>query len=204
MLRGELLGELDRDRLGVVGRRRCAARCPSVARLGQPDRASGEHQVLARPRRRSAGRAGPGRPGTPSRAPAQASRRLSPPTRRSAPATISAPAPTQLPTATATIGTGNSSSQLYSRVNAAIRATPRVVVELARRRRRRRTARSCSWSRTPVRAAPSSAASSVSSSSSSGEASPSRARCACRDDSAARSRSGRGARRSTGSDTSVS
>ena len=55
-----------------------------------------------------ASRAGP--TGTPSREPAQASLRLSPPTRRSLPATSSAPAPTQLPTQTQTTGAGNASS----------------------------------------------------------------------------------------------
>ena len=109
-------------RFGVAAARG-AVQQAELGGLGHPTTRPVKTRSLARDTPISgASRAGP--TGTPSRAPAQASLRLSPPTRRSQPAAISAPAPTQLPTQTAIVGAGNASIAAYSRQNAAIRATP--------------------------------------------------------------------------------
>src|SRR5581483_4634551 len=102
---------LEGGRLGLGGRRH-AVQQAERGRLVGADDAAGENEVL------SAGHADQGRQ------PGRASLRLSPPTRRSAPEAISAPAPTQLPTQTAITGTGKASIAAYMRVKAAMRATP--------------------------------------------------------------------------------
>ena len=112
------------DRLGLRGRRGALQQAERV-RLGRRRSTRPvQHEVLrpgdadqrrqpGRPDRHAEPRAGP-RQLQVVAADAQVARR-----RRSR-----RPAPTQLPTATAMIGTGNSSSHAYRRVNAAIRATP--------------------------------------------------------------------------------
>ena len=107
-MRRDVRGEPQRRGLGLGGGHRVVHEADR-RRLARADVRPVKMSSFARATPTSGvSRAGP--TGTPRRAPAQASLRLSPAIRRSQPATISAPPPTQLPTQTAIVGFGNASS----------------------------------------------------------------------------------------------